>query len=139
MKRAILCLIVLLAAGAPFGQDEELRQAEKNWAAAVVKGDQAALERILAPDLIYAHSTGNIESKSEYLGKLKSGAQKYDAIDYQSTTVKTYGNAAVVHSKVRMRGTNKDGPFDHQLMMLHLWVKQGNSWQLAAHQTTRLP
>ena len=46
--------------------------------------------------------------------------------------------AAIVHSIVVMKGTNPAGPFDNRLMMIHTWVKSGDNWQLAAHQTTQL-
>jgi len=113
--------------------------AEKAWARSVVKRDLAALDKILADDLIYAHSTGVIETKADYVGKLRSGAQRYDAIEHSSMTIRTYGDAAVVHCHVHMRGVNPKGPFNDKLMMLHLWVRQGGVWRLAAHQTTKLP
>lgn len=113
--------------------------AEKAWARSVVKRDFAALDKILADDLIYAHSSGVIETKAEYLGKLRTGAQRYDAIEHRPMTVRIYGDAAVVHCHVHMRGVNPQGPFNDQLMMLHLWVRQGGVWRLAAHQTTKLP
>jgi len=93
---------------------------------------------MLADQLIYAHSTGVIETKSEYMARLRRGTQKYDRIEHQNLTVKTYGDAAVAHSKVRMTGTSDTRAFDDRLMMMHLWVKQGGRWQLAAHQTTKL-
>ena len=100
--------------------------------------DYATLEKVLSPELIYAHSTGVIETKSDYLGKLKSGTQKYDVIDHQKTTVKLHGNAAAALSIVVMKGTSPTGPFDNKLMMMHFWVNNGGQWQLAAHQTTKL-
>ena len=120
------------------GPADEIAKLEKSWVAAVVARDQGALERMLGDQLIYAHSTGIIDSKTDYLTKLKTGAQNYTGIEHQTMTIKPYGDAAVVHAKVRMTGKNKDGPFDNQLMMMHLWAKQGGRWQLVAHQTTRL-
>jgi ketosteroid isomerase-like protein len=135
-----LLLLTLLCAGlvcaAP---NDEITKIEKDWSAAVAALDYAALDRILDPQLIYAHSTGVVETKDEYLKKMKSGDQKYDAIAHQSLTVKVYGNSAVAHSKVRMTGKTKGVPFDNQLMMMHVWVRQGKDWKLVAHQTTRLP
>jgi ketosteroid isomerase-like protein len=128
-----LCAVAALAAG-----EEELQKAEKAWVAAVVKRDYAALDRVLDAGLIYAHSTGAIESKGEYLSRMRSGAQRYDGIEHKSMTVRLHGDAAAVHSKVRMTGTSNGKPFDNQLMMMHLWVKQGGQWRLAAHQTTSL-
>lgn len=140
MRFASLAIALVLAAAAAFAAPaDDVRQAEKSWAAAVVKNDLAALDGLLSSQLIYAHSTGVIETKSEYLAKLKTGAQKYDAIEHESVKVEVHGDAAVVHAIVRMRGATKGEPFDNRLMMLHLWVKEAGRWRLAAHQTTRLP
>lgn len=133
-----LLVALLLVAGAPAFADDAVTAAEKGWAQAVVSQNFAKLQRVLDDELIYAHSTGNIETKSEYLGKLKSGAQRYDAIDHEKTTVRVHGDAAVAHSIVVMKGSNAAGPFDNRLMMIHTWIKKGGEWRLAAHQTTRL-
>jgi hypothetical protein len=38
-----------------------------------------------------------------------------------------------------MSGKNDRGRFDEHVMMMHVWVKQGGNWRLAAHQTTKIP
>ena len=140
MRKAILLLTLatLLAGVLAGGAEDELRQTEKNWAAAVVAQDYAKLEQFLHDQLIYAHSTGVIETKADYLGKLKSGKQRYDAIDHHKMEIRAHGDAAIVHSLVTMKGQSGDRPFDNELMMIHTWVKQSGQWRLAAHQTTRL-
>jgi len=116
-----------------------LRQAETGWAAAVQKGDVAALQRTLGDRLIYTHSTGVVEDKKEYLERLRKGTQKYELIEHASMNIRAYGNSGVVASRVRMKGRSNERLFDDQLLMLHVWVKQGGRWQLVAHQTTKLP
>lgn len=138
MRTAILTLILFARLTLAAPPEADLEAAEKAWAAAVVKRDFPALDRILSDRLIYAHATGIVESKSEYLNKLRSGAQRYDGIHHEKMTVRLFGDAAAVHSHVRMSGQSKNQPFDDRLMMLHLWVKRDSRWQLAAHQTTRL-
>jgi len=118
--------------------EQEVRNAEKQWAAAVMALDFPALEKIISDDLLYAHSTGVVQSKSEYLGKLRSGDQKYDVIRYKKLSVKVFGDAAVAHSIVIMQGNTKGVPFDNELMMMQIWAKQGGRWRLVAHQPTRL-
>lgn len=130
----LIALVPALAAG----PEDEIRAAEKSWATAVTSANLPALEKILGDQLIYAHSTGAIESKADYIGRLKSGKQKYDAIEQQSITVRMFGNAAVAHVKLRMAGISNDRPFNDQLMAMHFWVKQGGAWRLVAHQTTKL-
>lgn len=128
--------ITLLLAGA--SPADEIVNAEKSWAAAVVALDFAALDKIYHDDLIYAHSTGIIETKAQYMAKLRSGTQKYTAIEHGETTVRRQGDAAVAHSIVIMKGTSASGPFDNRLMMIHTWFKNGATWRLVAHQTTQI-
>jgi ketosteroid isomerase-like protein len=135
------CTLILIAGAACLAAatDAEIVQAEKGWAKAVIARDLAALERIYTPELVYAHSTGNVETLKMYLSRLREGKQRYDAIQFERHLVKVYAGAAVSHSIVRMMGKNDSGPFNDHLMMIHLWVKQGGDWRLAAHQTTKIP
>lgn len=124
-----------LAAGA----EAEIRSAEKGWAEAVKARDFAALDRIFTPDLIYAHATGAIETKQKYIDRLRAGKQRYESITQEDIKIVPYGDSAVAHSLMRMTGVNDAGPFNDHVMMMHLWVKKGGSWRLAAHQTTKVP
>ncbi len=133
---SIALLSLALSAATP---EESVRAAEKAWTEAVIKQDIAALERIFSPDLIYAHSTGNIETRDEYIARLKTGKQRYDTMTYEKSKVTIHGASAVMHSVTRFTGKNDSGAFNDHLMVMHFWVKKGKAWVLVAHQTTRIP
>ena len=135
LSLSFLTGLTLLAADADTG----IRDAEHAWAKAVVSRDFQALDHIYGDKLIYAHSTGAIQSKPEYLERLRSGAQRYDSIEHESIRVVMYGGSAVSHSIVRMTGVSEGKPFNDHVMMLHVWEKEGGGWHLVAHQTTKLP
>lgn len=142
MKFATLLAAMLMCLGTAAAQNpaqNEITQAETAWARAIEKTDAAALERILADDLVYSHSTGLVETKQEYVKSMQSGNQKYASVQAMNPKVRVYGDTAVVNTRVRMTGSTKGQPFDNQLMMIHVWVKKQGRWQLVAHQTTRLP
>ncbi len=124
--------------GLASGQELEIRAAERAWAKAITTKDAAALNKLLGNELIYAHATGTVDTKAEYISKITSGRQQYDGAEHQSMVVKLYGNTAVAHARVHLWGANPSGKFDDQLMMLHVWLKTGGAWQLVAHQTTKL-
>ena len=135
--------VVLSAALAAFataapGPEDEIRAVESAWTAAIKAKDAKALEGLLADTLIYAHSTGIVDSKKDYIAKITSGRQLYAGADQESLNIKLYGDAAVVHARMHMWGTNQAGKFDDQLMAMHTSIKRGGKWQLAAHQTTKL-
>jgi ketosteroid isomerase-like protein len=138
MKRLVACAILAIGLASASVEDE-IRTAEKAWAGAVKGRDYAALEKIFTPGLIYAHASGAIESKQKYVDRLRSGAQRYDSITHEDMKIVPYGDAVVAHSMVRVTGVNSAGPFNDHVMMMHLWVKQGGAWKLAAHQTTKVP
>lgn len=115
----------------------DARKAVDAFIAAVRKNDVATVAGFLADDLVYTHSTGLVEGKKEYLAKLKTGDQKYTGIELINPKIRTYGDAAVINTQTRMTGATKGVPFDNMLFLMHVWVKQGGSWKLVAHQTTR--
>jgi ketosteroid isomerase-like protein len=135
----MLLLVFAAALTAYAATEDELIAAEKQWAEAARTNNFAALEQLLAPDLQYRHSTGVVEDKAAYLTALRSKRQKYDDIIHRELLVRVYGgDAAVVTARMNMKGNSKGVPFDDHLLMIHVWVKNGGRWQLAAHQTTRL-
>jgi ketosteroid isomerase-like protein len=140
IRATFLCATALFCATYAFAAaEDEVQKAEMAWVKAVEAGDYAKLDSYLASDLIYTHSTGIIEDKAAYLKALKSGNQKYASITHSNLRVKAYGgDTGVVTAKVRMTGATKGTPFDNQLLMIHVWAKEGGKWQLVAHQTTRL-
>jgi|KBSSwiStaDraftv2_1062776.scaffolds.fasta_scaffold955270_2 ketosteroid isomerase-like protein len=141
MRSLLLCTILALADAtfAVAAVEDEIKDADMQWAAAAKAGDTAKLERLLSNDLIYTHATGIIDDKATYIEKLKSKRQKYDGIIHSNVRVKAFGkDTAVLTARMRMHGTNQAGPFDDQLLLIHVWVKVNGAWQLAAHQTTKL-
>jgi ketosteroid isomerase-like protein len=142
MLRPIACLAVLTliaAFPAKAATEDEIRDADQRWAAAVKNGDTAALDGMYTSGLIYAHASGVVEDKGKYISRLKSGKQRYDAVQIESTKIVPYGDSAISHSIVRTIGVNDNGKFNDHVMMMHVWVKQGGAWRLAAHQTTKIP
>ena len=137
--KSIGVLLLLLAPAIAADPDAAIRDAENGWSTAVTGRNFEALERILGHKLIYAHATGAIESKDQYLARLRSGTQRYDSITRESIRIVPYGDSAITHSILTMRGTTNGKPFNDHVMALHVWEKQDGTWTLVAHQTTKLP
>ena len=134
-----LFLVLVLTALACLAQDKAAILAlDKQWSDSIVKGDTATLEKLLSDDLVYAHSTGIVDTKTSYIAKIKERRQVYKSFEQHKPTVNIYKDSAVTFSYVRVTGTNQAGVFDDKVMLIHFWVKQNNTWRLAAHQTTKI-
>ncbi len=132
-------LLLSLAATALLASDAEIRAAEAAFAKAIQAKDIAALDKLFTPKIIYAHATGKIETKKEYLERLSGGKQVYKSYTIERNDVVDYGSSATSHLTVRVTGTNDAGAFNDHVLMLHHWVKEGGGWRLASHQTAKIP
>lgn len=118
---------------------QEIVQTEKRRFEAMVNGDLAALERILADDLQYTHSNGVFDSKTSFLGTLKSGELQYQGVTPEDLRARVYGSTAVVTGaslmNVRVRGQQAS----FRVRFTDVYVKRDDRWQMVAWQATRLP
>ena len=117
-----------------------VRQAERALYDAMIVRDFARLERLLAPDLVYVHSTGVAESRASYLAGVSRGWYEYEQID--SRDVKVRGNGAIMlqdgicDMRVGAKGT--PATLIH-LQFVLVWTRSPTGWQLLHRHATRLP
>ena len=137
-RRWLLLLTPVLLLGA--GAEDAVKQAERDWATAVVKKDYAALDRVLADDLAYTHSDGRLDSKSAYIDSLRSGKQTYDAAEHQSMDVRLIGkDVALVRSKLRMTAASGGkAAVPANFSTLRVYQMKNGRWQMVGHQSARL-
>jgi hypothetical protein len=146
MKRTLPVLaIVLMLSSFPSAQtgkvEQQVLQAEKDRFAAMIKGDRAALEKLLADDLTYTHSSALFESKEQFIKSVTSGNIDYVSIvpSEADWKVRVNGNAAIVNgiAAVNVIDTGKDRKIKIRYTTIH--TNSGGSWQLQAWQATRFP
>jgi ketosteroid isomerase-like protein len=139
MNRRLFAALVG-AAGVMVAQgDDEIIKVEKSWSAAITSNDQAALGKLLSDSLMYTHASGFVDTKKSYLDSLK-GDRKYTSVDYENLKVARHGkDTAILTAKMRIKGTAGGTPFNDLVLLTHVWVKHAGWWQLAAHQTTKIP
>ena len=106
---------------------------------AMVHVDIAALDRILANDLTYTHSTGRVDTKTTLLASLRSGELKYEMIEPENVEARVYGDAAVVTGRATMAVQSRNQKSSFQIRFTDVYVKRHGRWQMSAWQSTRLP
>ncbi len=106
---------------------------------AMVDADVASLEEFLADELTYAHTTGWTESKTEFLATVGSGRLDYISVTPRDVRVRMYGDVAVMTGLARMRGALGDRPVEFTIRFLDVSRRAGDSWQLVAWQSVRMP
>src|ERR1700674_5997018 len=79
--------------------EQQVLQAEKDRFAAMVKVDEAALNKLLSDDLTYVHTSALLQTKKEFIDSLKSGAIKDVSVTPAEADwkVRIIGNVAIVN------------------------------------------
>ena len=106
---------------------------------AMLAGDVATLDEVCADGLSYAHSSGVRDTKSEYLGKLRSGYYVYRRIEHPVERVEVLGDTAIVVGRmtadVEVQGTPKT--IDN--LALAVWTRASGTWRFLAYAPTSPP
>ena len=141
MRRAPLTLLLFLflpAIAAAEDARQEILAADARRFAAMVQGDQKALDGLLADDLTYTHSSGHLDTKARFLESLKSGTLRYLSIQPSDQLVRLYGDTAVVTGRAEVKAHSQGQDLAVTLLFTEVWVKSGGAWKLAAWQSTRV-
>jgi hypothetical protein len=123
----------------PLSPEERLLQVERRRQRAMIEGDAATLDALLADDLTYTHSTGAVQSKSDLIRAINSGKTRYRSIESPQPQVRVYDASAIVTGPVDM-GLETDGKsLFARSRFTALYVLRGGMWRLAAYQSTSRP
>ena len=142
--RKLLKLTVALLVAAMIGDAAEpsalvkaaVTKAEAEWKDAVLQADRGALEKLIADDLSYTHSSGKTQTKQQFIDEATGGALHYKAIDFDDTKMRQYGSAVVITHKATI--TTAENGSSH-LYLTEVWAKVQGRWQLATRHALKLP
>jgi hypothetical protein len=130
--------IPVAAAATSENVEQVLSKVEQDWTDALVKGDAAFQERILADDYRGVGPDGRISNKAQSVDEIRSGQFKAESMSISGVTVRVFGEVAVVTysqtEKSQTQGKDSSG--------LSLWtdifVKRNGTWQIAANHGSRV-
>ncbi len=133
-----VALLTMLASSVALAQgktdEQELIKLDKEWSAALERGDRDALHRIMADDFT---SRGGAENRAQYLERI-SKRNADDTVNLKNGssvpsnyTVNFKGGEMAVMSHITVgKGEYKGKSFTDYSRSLHVWMKRGGRWQI---------
>lgn len=116
--------------------EQAVRAALGRFHAAAKVGDAAALDALLAPDLMYSHSNAKVENKAECIAGLVRSNIDFQLRDGCTVLAYNDGSCAMVHGKM---DAYNPGDVIVPLHFMMMWVKSGEDWLLVGRHTAKLP
>ncbi|HEX2726682.1 MAG TPA: nuclear transport factor 2 family protein [Beijerinckiaceae bacterium] len=104
---------------------------------AVAGKNRSALEALYSDDFVHLRDSGRVEIKGDRISLLLSGEPTIEVAPEESVDVRLFGPTTAIAtgvSLIRDPQVRKNVPF----RWLTVYVKQGDAWQVAASQASRL-
>jgi len=118
---------------------DEVTAAEKKRFEVTVKGDYKALDALLADDLIYVHSNGNVDNEKTFLEGLTSGRSKYKSIEPLEMKARQMGDYVFIDGRGKFQVESNGQTNDLLLTYLDVWTKRDGKWQMIHWHSARMP
>jgi len=115
-----------------------IEELEREWSAAVVKGDPRPLDKILSEDCTLTGPDGSVLTKSQAIDAVRSGDFKFESLDPGRMEVRIYGDAAVVTGGGEVKGQYKNQDLSGPQRWTDTFIKLGGSWQCVASQVVHV-
>jgi ketosteroid isomerase-like protein len=132
-----LPLVALLAVftAAPFARGDEaadkaqITELEKQSASALVSSDFQALGSIMAEEWVLVGPAGEVLSRQQIFGQLRSGDLKFSSYELGQMDIRIFGDTAVVIGHGNPRGVWHGEKFEEKEVFSDTFVRVGGKWR----------
>ena len=117
---------------------KQIERMEKQWGAALLSGDSAAIGPLLAENFVGIGPDGTIMSKSEELKSYMTGRQHFEKRDVEERKIRVFGSTAVVTSKVNVEGNYSGKALSGHFRYTRVWSLTHGQWQIVSFEASRV-
>ncbi len=105
---------------------------------ALLAADRAQLEQLAAEQLSYGHSSGKVQTKTEFVDGVMTRKAIVKSLTFPDLSVAVAGDAAITRH-LYVSDSETDGKPNHiRIGVLAVWQKQDGDWKLLARQAYNL-
>lgn len=121
------------------GLPQDLAAAATAYDLAQFKSDRPELERLLADDYTLANSTGENQTKAEYIADAVAPGSKTSYVAITRQVRKVWPNGAVLGGMVDAKGFNRGKAYAIRARFVDVWAKRNGRWQVIFTQVNSAP
>src|SRR3974390_1406302 len=118
--------------------EQAIKKLEHEWADALVKRDQAVIDRIESTEWMLADAEGNLVSKAKADADLKSGAVAFESVHADELKVRVFGDTAIAYGlvteKIKAQGKDTSGQF----RFTDVFISRDRRWQTISTHLSRV-
>lgn len=108
--------------------------------AAQIAGDGAALDRMVADDLVFIDGSGRRLGKAAFIAGWTGSGDSYDPVTLRDRVVMPLGTGAgLASAETVLSGRSAGQPFRVRIRFTDIFRRTGGTWQAAYIHVTRMP
>jgi hypothetical protein len=141
MRSLLLALLATLTCSAADNPElARVTSADDARVAAMLAPTRDKLDAVLSPDLRYAHSNGQVDSKEVLIASLTDGSATYSKYAYQhrSFTFPAPG-IALMAGRFDVKAVVKGNAAESTISFLAVWRLEKGEWKFLAWQSCKVP
>lgn len=112
------------------GVPADLARAAVEFDLAQVKGDGAALKRLLAEDFLLVNSQDKREDKAQFIADYTTPGFTLEPFRIDDQVIKVWSDGAVLGGAVTAKGMSDGKPYAIRLRFSDIWAKRNGKWQV---------
>lgn len=113
---------------------------EEQWRQAQLVGDVAVMDRLLSDDYIGISMTGQVNTKTQQLDRMRLKKFALTKLDLGDRQVKLIGSIAIVTSRAEVEGTNEGIPVKGTFRYTRVYQRlPSGAWKITSFEATRVP
>lgn len=97
-----------------------------------------SLESVLDDRMVFIHSNGWPETKTEFINDIKSGKLRYKSIEVVEASARMYQGSAVIIGRGKFKVTLDGKDLDLELKYTEFYIQKNGKWLLASRHANRL-
>lgn len=117
---------------------KKIIELDKQRMTAMANKDIPTLEKLIADDLIYTHSSARLDTKQTLIGAMQSGATVYTEVTPSDVVAQDCGDTVVLTGKARIGVMSNGKPNAFTVRFTDVYANRGGQWQMVTWQSTRL-
>jgi len=117
----------------PIEVEQLVRQLNDEWVKAMMRGDSATLDRIMADDFFFTYPLEG-DDKAQFIADVTSGDLKIEHISREHTSVRVFGSTAVLTARDSATWLYHGRELSGQYKIIQVFAERAGRWQLCAVQ-----
>ncbi|HXS77569.1 MAG TPA: nuclear transport factor 2 family protein [Terracidiphilus sp.] len=117
----------------------QIEKLENAWNAAVLHGNIAVMDGLLADDYMAITPSGILQSKEQALASLRSGAMHFKSLEVSDRKIRLYGATALVTSRAEVQATGLEGDMSGSYRYTRVYVRDPRGvWRIVSFEASKI-